>query len=317
MSEPPTLQQRVTQHYTQATGGDLLSAILEVLRASGTDVSGPLRYEDMASLDHFHGGALGATRALAQLGQLAAGERVLDMGGGLGGPARTLAVEYGCRVTVVDPTEPFIRAGQALTERLGLQSALEYFVGSSLAVPFADESFDVVWTQNAGMNIADKAGLVAEQRRVLRPGGRLVFQEIFAGPGGELICPVPWARDPATSFLVPPDQVRTLLQAAGFEQQAWQPLAPDQPPASAQQQAPSSSAHAPSSSAAHAPSSSASDQAPSSASDQAPSPVGAAPPVRSAASVVHGPDAAAMEASSRRNQAEQRVIYLRAVFVKG
>jgi MPBQ/MSBQ methyltransferase len=311
MSESPTLQQRVTQHYTQATGGDLLAAILEVLRASGTDVSGPLRYEDMASLDHFHGGALGATRALAQLGQLAAGERVLDMGGGLGGPARTLAVEYGCRVTVVDPTEPFIRAGQALTERLGLQAALEYFVGSSLAVPFADASFDVVWTQNASMNIADKAGLVAEQRRVLRPGGRLVFQEIFAGPGGELICPVPWARDPATSFLVPPDQVRGLLQAAGFEEQAWQPLAPDQPAGSAAPP-PSSADHAPSPSGQAA---SSSDQ-PASSSGKAPSPSGAPPPVRSAAAVVHGHDAAAMEASSRRNQAEQRVIYLRAVFIR-
>jgi ubiquinone/menaquinone biosynthesis C-methylase UbiE len=297
MAELPTLQQRVTQHYTQATGGDVLTAVLDALKTAGTDVSGPLRYADMGSIDHFHGGALAATRALAQLGQLAAGERVLDMGGGLGGPARTLAAEYGCRVTVVDPTEPFIEAGRALTERVGLQDAIEFFVGSSLAVPFADESYDVVWTQNASMNIADKAGLVAEQRRVLRPGGRLVFQEIFAGPGGDLLCPVPWARDPSTSFLVPPEQVRTLLRQAGFAEHAWHPVVPEQPVSSPEQ--PRSVPAQPSSSAGTAPSS-----------------TGAAASVRSAAAVVHGPDAALMEASSRRNQAEQRVSYLRAVFVK-
>jgi MPBQ/MSBQ methyltransferase len=276
MAEPSPLQQRVGQHYSQSTGGDLLAAVLGVLAAAGTDVSGELHYEDMGSVDHFHGGALAATRALAQLGELTAGERVLDMGGGFGGPARTLAAEYGCHVTVLDPTEPFIRAGQALTERLGLQDAVQFFPGSGSDMPFDDAHFDVVWTQNASMNIPDKARLVAEQRRVLRPGGRLVFQEIFAGPGGDLVCPVPWARDPATSFLVPPEQVRTLLREAGFEERVWLPLAPD-------------------------------ERAPAAA---------ASVPVRSAAAVVHGPDAAAMEAASRRNQVEQRVIYLRAVFVR-
>jgi ubiquinone/menaquinone biosynthesis C-methylase UbiE len=274
MAEPAPLQQRVAQHYSQGTGGELLAAVLGALQAAGMDVSGALRYEDMGGVDHFHGGALAATRALAQLGGLRAGERVLDMGGGFGGPARTLAAEYGCQVTVLDPTEPFVHAGQALTERLGLQDAVHFFLGSGLDMPFADAHFDVVWTQNASMNVPDKARLVAEQRRVLRPGGRLVFQEIFAGPGGELICPVPWARDPATSFLVPPEQVRTLLREAGFEEREWLPLAPD---------------------------------------ERAPAP-SATGPVRSAAAVVHGPDAVAMEAASRRNQVEQRVIYLRAVF---
>jgi ubiquinone/menaquinone biosynthesis C-methylase UbiE len=275
MAESAPLQQRVTQHYSQATGGDLLAAVLAALTAAGTDVSGALRYEDLGGLDHFHGGALTATRELAQLGELARGERVLDMGGGFGGPARTLAAEYGCQVTVLDPTESFIQAGRALTERLGLRDSVAFYLGSGLAMPFGDERFDVVWTQNASMNIPDKAGLVAEQRRVLRHGGRLVFQEIFAGPGGDLVCPVPWARDPATSFLVPPEQVRTLLREAGFEERSWLPLVPDERASGA-----------------------------------------GASSVRSAVAVVHGSDAAAMEASSRRNQAEQRVIYLRAVFVR-
>ncbi len=274
MVEP--LQHRVGQHYSQSSGGDIVTAVVRVLEAAGTDVSGELRYVQMGGIDHFHGGGLAATRALAQLGQLAAGERVLDVGGGFGGPARTLAVEYGCHVTVLDPTEPFIRAGQALTERLRLEDAVEFFLGSGLDMPFADEQFDVVWTQFASMNIPDKARLVTEQRRVLRPGGRLVFQEIFAGPCGDLVCPVPWARDPATSFLVPPEQVRALLHAAGFEERVWLPPTPD-------------------------------EVTPVAVATAAVSPAGL---------VVNGPDAAAMEAGARRNQAEQRIISLRAVCVR-
>lgn len=230
MVETSPLQQRIAQHYSQSSGGDIVAALLGVLEAAGTDVSGELRYEDISGCDHFHGGGLASTRALAQLGQLALGERVLDVGGGFGGPARTLAVEYGCHVTVLDPTPAFVQAGRVLTERLRLQDAVQFFVGSGLDMPFADEQFDVVWTQFASMNIPDKARLVAEQRRVLRSGGRLVFQEIFAGPGGDLVCPVPWARDPATSFLVPPEQVRTLLSEAGLEERVWLMPEPDQRP---------------------------------------------------------------------------------------
>jgi SAM-dependent methyltransferase len=178
---------------------------------------------------------------------------------------------------VLDPSEPFIQAGQALTERLGLQDAVQFFVGSGLDMPFGDDCFDVVWTKKASMNIPDKARLVAEQRRVLRRGGRPVFQEMFAGPGGDLVCPVPWARDPATSFLVPPQHVRTLLREAGFDDRVWLPLTPDERTLA----------------------------------------TAATAPVRSAATVVHRPDAVAMEAVSRRNQAEQRVVYLRAGFVCG
>jgi len=122
--------------------------VLGALEAAGTDV-GALRYVDLRHVDQFHGGALEATRTLAQLGELSAGERVLDMGGGFGGPARTLAAKYGCQVTVLDPTLAFVEAGRALTERVGLQDSIQFHLGTGLAMPFADASFDVVWTQNA------------------------------------------------------------------------------------------------------------------------------------------------------------------------
>src|SRR5262249_62417537 len=107
----------------------------------------------------------------------------LEVGGGLGGPARTLAAQHGCRVTVVDLTESYVRAGAALTARLGLADRVSHQVGDALALPAAGAPFDVVWTQNSGMNIADKARPYAGLLPARRPGGRLVIQAPTAGPG--------------------------------------------------------------------------------------------------------------------------------------
>jgi ubiquinone/menaquinone biosynthesis C-methylase UbiE len=201
MLERSPLQQQVAQHYSQSTGGDLLGSVLAALEVAGTNVSGDLRYEDMRGVDHFHGGALAATRALAKLGKLTGGERVLDMGGGFGAPGRTLAAEFGCKVTVLDPTEPFIQAGQALTQRLGMQDAVQFFVCRGLDMPFGDECFDVVWIQNASMNIPDKARLVAEQRRVLRHGG-WYFRRSLPVPAvtSSVLCPGHVIQPPASWF---------------------------------------------------------------------------------------------------------------------
>ena len=159
---------------------------------------------------------------LARLFGAAPGQRVLDVGGGLGGPARTLAVEYGCRVTVVDLTESFVRAARVLTGRLGLDDRVSHHVGDALDLRFDAGAFDVVWTQNSGMNIADKARLYAGFHRVLRPGGLLALQEPMAGPVQPPIFPLMWATDPARSFLRPPDEMRALIAASGFTERAWE-----------------------------------------------------------------------------------------------
>ena len=132
--------------------------------------------------DHFHSGGKAATVRLARLFGARPGLRVLDVGGGLGGPARTLAVEYGCDVTVVDLTESYVHAARVLTARLGLGERVRHEVGDALALPYPDGAFDVVWTQNSGMNIADKRRLYEGFHRVLRPGGLLALQEPMAGP---------------------------------------------------------------------------------------------------------------------------------------
>src|SRR5262252_6661641 len=177
--------------------------ILDALAAGGKDLAA-LTVDDVAPADHFHGGGKPATDRLARLAAPSPGTRVLDVGGGLGGPARTLAVHYGCRVTVLDLTESYVRAGELLTDRLGLVDRVSHQVGNALELPFPAGSFDMVWTQNSGMNIADKGRLYAGFHRVLRPGGVLAFQEPMAGPGGPPIFPMMWARDVSQSFLRAP-----------------------------------------------------------------------------------------------------------------
>jgi MPBQ/MSBQ methyltransferase len=121
----------------------LAQAILEALAASGKNLEA-LTIDDLAPLDQFHGGSKGATVRLARLAGLTPGMRVLDVGGGLGGPARTLAVECGCHVTVVDLTESYVRAAEMLTARLELGDRVTHQVGDALELPFDDGAFDVV-----------------------------------------------------------------------------------------------------------------------------------------------------------------------------
>ena len=196
-------------------------AILAVLTASGRNLNA-LTIDDLAPLDQFHGGGKAATVRLARLAGLQPGMQVLDVGGGLGGPARTLVTEFGCHVIVVDLTESYVRAAQVLTARLGLDDRVTHHVGNALELPFENGVFDVVWTQNSGMNIAAKDRLYAGFQRVLRPGGLLALQEPMAGPVQPPIFPVMWARDPATSFLRMPTEMRALIEAAGFQARAWE-----------------------------------------------------------------------------------------------
>ena len=209
-------------HWVNAQYGrnNLAESILAALRTIGKD-PGNVTLGDLAPLDHFHGGGYPATLELARRANLQPGQRVLDVGGGLGGPARTLAAEFGCTVTVVDLTEEFCRAGEVLTTWTHLSHRVTFQPGSALTLPFPDHSFDVVWAQNSFMNIADKAGLYASISRVLRAGGRLAFQEVMAGPLQPILFPTHWADSPAISFLHTPAEARALLQRLGFVEVAW------------------------------------------------------------------------------------------------
>ena len=180
----------VETHYTRQ---DLGGIILAALKRAGKDID-HLTPDDLAPVDEFHGGQRQATIRLADLAGLRGGERVLDVGAGIGGPSRFLASRYGCQVEGIDLTAEFCRVAEMLTRLTGLTDKVGYRQGDALDLPFEDMSFDVVWSQNASMNIADRDRLYSEMHRVLKPGGRLALQEVVAGPGGEPHYPVPWAR---------------------------------------------------------------------------------------------------------------------------
>ncbi|MGI8551498.1 MAG: class I SAM-dependent methyltransferase [Dehalococcoidia bacterium] len=207
----------INQHYGRP---ELSTLILNGLQAADKDVL-HLTPDDLAPVDQFHTGGKQATLDLARFAQLPRGAHVLDIGGGLGGPARTVATELSCDVTVLDLTEEYCQTGQLLTDRVGLGDRVHFRHGTALALPFPEASFDVVWTQHSSMNIEDKQGLYAEVRRVLRPDGRLALHEILAGPVQPVHVSVPWASDASFSFLIEPDTLRKLLTARGFREVGW------------------------------------------------------------------------------------------------
>jgi len=195
---------------------DIEARILVAIRAAGLNPEQHVAPEALGALDHFHTGGLRASRELLELAQIRAEDRVLDIGAGLAGPARLLASTLGCRVDCLEMTPDFC-AGAVLLNRLtGLDDRIEVHKGSALDLPFPDDSFDVVWMQNVGMNIADKRKLYGEIHRVLKPGGRYAFQEMAAGQAAPSYFPLPWATDPADSFLVSAEETRSLLGESGF-----------------------------------------------------------------------------------------------------
>jgi MPBQ/MSBQ methyltransferase len=194
--------------------------ILAGLRETGKDLNA-VSADDLSPVAEFHIGGQAATLELAQLAGMAESLRVLDVGSGLGGPARTLAQHYGCQVTGLDLTEEFCTVANMLSELCGMQNRVSFMHGNALDMPFEDGAFDLVWTQQAGMNIEDKARFYNEINRVLAVGGRLVFQEVLRGPQSPLHLPVPWARDAELSFLQPPEFIRDLLAESGFREMVW------------------------------------------------------------------------------------------------
>lgn len=210
-------EDRVTAHYDR---GDLPTAVLEALRAAGKDLD-RLTPDDLSPMDEFHGRGRAATVELADLVQVSAQDRVLDVGCGIGGPSRFLAHRFGCRVSGIDLTPAFIEVARMLVSRLKLEHLVDYRQGSALDLPFADASFDLVWTQNVAMNIQDRRRYYGELRRVLKPGGRIGISEVMAGPNGTPYLPAPWARDPLASFCLTEDAVRAAMAEAGLRVVTW------------------------------------------------------------------------------------------------
>ena len=218
---------KVAGHYGR---GRLEELILAAVVREGKDPEN-LTAIDLAAVDEFHVGGLEATQELAKQMELRAGLRLLDVGSGLGGPARYFAAEHGCRVTGIDLTEEFVRAAGNLTKRTKLDGLVEFRQGSALELPFERDTFDRAYMIHVGMNIADKAGIFREVRRVLKPAGLFtIFDIMRTGDGrtgdgrtgdgrsgdGAIRYPVPWALSEETSFVATVKEYRDALEGAGF-----------------------------------------------------------------------------------------------------
>lgn len=210
-------QSSIRSHYESE---DTLARIDSQLRAQGIDPEHPT-LESLAPFDNFHSRGLAATRDLIALADFPANAHVLDIGGGIGGAARSLASRTGANVTVLDLTPGFVEIGRILTERLGLGDRVVFELGDGTQLPYPAASFDGVWTQHSTMNIQNKPALYSEIHRVLKPNGRLAMHEVIGGNGEPVDYPMPWASSSSFSFLLPTEELRALIIESGFRQRVW------------------------------------------------------------------------------------------------
>ena len=145
------------------------------------------------------------------------GMTFLDIGCGIGGPARYVAEQVGCRVRGIDLTTDYIAAGNELCAWVGLSDQVTLEHASALKLPYDAERFDAAYVMHVGMNIADKHTMMAEAFRVLRPGGCLVVYDVMTTTADAVVTyPMPWSEVPENSAIDTPQSYENALMAAGF-----------------------------------------------------------------------------------------------------
>ncbi len=204
--------QAIADHWAS---GDVYGRIVAALTRAGKRLDS-VTVEDLAPVDHVHAGGLAATVKLAERLGIQPGQRVLDIGCGLGGPARYIATRFGCTVSGIDITPPFVEAANRLTALLRLAGRVVIQQGDALRLPYPDEAFDAVYTQHVTMNVADRPRFFAEAYRVLKAGGFFGLTEHGLGATGQPHHPVPWSADGTGAYLVSPAETRTILERTGF-----------------------------------------------------------------------------------------------------
>jgi MPBQ/MSBQ methyltransferase len=203
---------RVAQHYATE---NLEQRILAAFEAAGKPRN-RITADDLAAVDEFHIGGREATEAIAAQMDLRPGMRLLDIGSGIGGPARYFASVHGCHVTGVDLAPEYVRTAQAISILVGVSASVQFEQGSATQLPFEDHSFDGAYMLHVGMNIQDKVKLFRAVKRALRGTAVFaIFDVMRIGPG-ELQFPVPWASKTDESFIATTDDYRNALLDEGF-----------------------------------------------------------------------------------------------------
>jgi SAM-dependent methyltransferase len=207
---------KVREHYSAMGLTDRIKSAVATLAPEGQT----LTVVQLAPLDQFHTGGILATAELATAAGLEPSTRVLDIGCGIGGPARYLAATFGCQVIGVDLSSSFVDAATYLTASCVLSDRVTFQVGDARHLPFEDSAFDALFLQHSAMNIEDRPSLYAEVHPVLAPGGRFATYDLVLREG-DLVYPTPWARDASTSFLLTERHTRTTLEQARFQAVLW------------------------------------------------------------------------------------------------
>jgi len=195
--------------------GDVYGLIISALAKAGKPLEG-LTVEDLAPVDHYHARGFPATVELADRLPIRPGDHILDIGCGVGGPARYIAQRFSCRVSGLDITEPYVQAANKLTALLRMEGQVQVLLGDGQKLPYGDACFDGAYALHVTMNVADRPRFFAEAWRVLRPGAFFALTEHGLGPEGNPHHPVPWSEDGSGAYLVTPQQTQALLQGAGF-----------------------------------------------------------------------------------------------------
>ena len=207
------ISDEINRHY--ASPG-LYERIVHGLKIIGKS-SASVDLDDLAPLDEFHLRGPAATQELIEILDVDERSHVLDVGSGLGGPARRLAKASGCRVTGIDLSEDYCAVGNKLTGWLDLSERVRLESGDATNLErFAPSSFDAAWSIHVGMNIEDKGSLYANVAQVLKPGATFVLFDILSASTEEPQYPAPWAATPEQSFLASADEMSVHLQRAGF-----------------------------------------------------------------------------------------------------
>ncbi len=202
----------VANHYTH---GGLLKAILDGVAKLGKTTAS-VNIDDLGPVDEFHIGGRVATRSFLDQLDIGASHHVLDVGCGLGGGARFAAQTYRCRVTGVDLTREYVETGNVLCTWVGLSDQITLQVANATALPHPNEAFDRAYMLHVGMNIADKALLVSELYRVVRPGAKVGIYDVMRVSDGDLTFPVPWATEPKGSSVASVPTYKAALERSGF-----------------------------------------------------------------------------------------------------
>lgn len=206
------INQNIASHYHQE---GLFDRIVNALKQQGISRDSATRTH-IEGVDEFHVRGATVSRELAECLPMN-GARVLDVGSGLGGPARMLADTYGCQVTGIDLSEAFVHCAAELSHLVGMQDQTSFVVGDAAELPFANAAFDVAWTQHVQMNIPDKGRFYSGIHRVLKPGGHFMYYDIFKDGEGPVAYPMPWASTGECSFLFQAEDMHTLLANLGME----------------------------------------------------------------------------------------------------